>query len=212
MCIPSSPYLPPLSPSLDTTATPPSLQPLSFISEPIVDLNELMSSPAMPAVTFIPPEHSENATQQRVHHTHSDCGHYGSSPQLNRSHSLLRNFSLRSRNTLRKRQNQGRRSPSVPTSRPGVVRSDSTSASTASSLLSVCKKWVKSVTTLDGQDGELAAIPTQHHAMSCPQGTAIKRSFFLPVGRIIAPFQIPSSTSPPSDDSPSIIIVSFLSI
>lgn len=208
MSIPSSPYQPPQS--LNIAATPPTLLPLSFPSEPTIDLHELMSSTAMPAVTFIPPELAEHSAQQRIHHTHSDCGHYGSPPQVNRSQSLLRNFSLRSRNTLRKRQNQGRRPPLSLSA--GVRKTDSTSASTTTSLLSVWKKWVKTVTALDAQDGELAAIPAQHHAMSCPQGSARKRSFFLPVGRIIAQLQIPSLASPPSDDSPSIIMVSFHSI
>lgn len=225
MCIRSSPYEPPRSPSLNIADTPPTLQPLSFTSEPIIDLNELMSSSAMtlPAVTFIPPEHAEPtqlSSQQRTRLAHSDCGHYGS-PQLSRSHSLLRNFSLRSRNSfsLRRRQNQGHRPPPSLSASRGSVRTDSTSASmhSESSILSVWKKWrVKSVTNLntsDSQEGELDIIPAQHHAMSCcPQGTARKRSFFLPVGRLITPFQIPSSASPPSDDSPSIIMVSFLSI
>lgn len=220
MCIPSSPYQPPHLPSPKIAATPPTLQPLSFTFEPSMDLNALMSSAATPAVTFIPPdlpEGPEPTQQQRIHHVHSDCGHYGSPPQLNRSHSLLRNFSLRSRNTLRKRQNLGHRPlPSLSASRPKIARKKSTSAPTASSgssLFSVWKKWVKNVTSLNPLDGEFDVISTHHHTMSL-QGpvTSRKRNLFLPVGRLIPPFQIPSSTLPPSDDSPCIIIVSFHSI
>lgn len=204
MCLPSSPYQ---RPPINIAPTPPILQPLSFTSEPIMDLNDLMSSAARSAVTLIPPEPA-----QRIHHVQSDCGHYGS-PRLNRSHSLLRNFSLRSRNSfsLHTRQTQGH-SLSVP--RPANARSDSAPSSTlsGSSLLSVWKKWrAKSVTNLSTLDG-LDAIPASDHPMSCPQGPARKRSLFLPVGRLIAPFQIPSlsSSSPPSsDDLPCVIIVSF---
>jgi len=201
MCIPSSPYQPPQSSSFYVPDTPPTLRPLSFTS---IDLDELMSSAATPAVSFIPPQLAEHASEQRIHHAHSDCGHYAS-PHLNRSHSLLRNFSLRSRNTLRKRQIQGHRP--LQSLSAGILRTDSTSASmsSGSSILSVWKKWVKSVTNLstaDGQDGELVAITTHHHA--CLQGPARKRTQILPDGR--------SSTLPPSDDSPSIIIVSFPSI
>lgn len=214
MCIPSSPYQPPRPPSPKIAATPPIIQPLSFTFEPIMDLNALMSSAASPAVTFTPPELPEPLQQQRIHHVHSDCGHYGSSsPQLNRSHSLLRNFSLRSRNTLRRRQNQGHRPlPSLSVSRSAFVRKNSTSAPSArsgSSFLSVWKKWVKNVTSLNPLEGEFNTI-AHHHAMSSLQGpaTARKRNLFLPVGRLVPPFQIPSSTLPPSD----IIIVSFHSI
>ena len=216
MCIPSFPYQPPQSLSLNIAPTSPTLQPLSFTSEPIIDMNDLMSSAAMPAVTFIPPElpgPAHHSSQQCIHHAQSDCGHYGS-PQLNRSHSLLRNFSLRSRNSfsLRSRQNQRHcPPPSLSAPRPGIVRTDSTSASTASgsSLLSIWKKWrVKSVTdlspsTVDGQDRELDGPQAQ--------GPARKGSTFLPVRRLVAPFQIPSSTSPPSDDLPCVIKVSFRS-
>jgi hypothetical protein len=178
MCLRSSPYQPPLK----IAPTPPVLQPFSFPSEPIIDLNDLMS---MSAVTCIPPESVAGpSSQQRIHHVQSDCGHYGS-PRLNRSHSLLRNFSLRSRNTP---------------IRPGNARWDSAPASTASgsSLLAVWKKWRgKSVTNLSTFDD--AAQP---HPM---QGPARKRSLFLPVGRLIAPFQFPSS--PPSDDSPCVVII-----
>lgn len=219
MCIRSPPSQPPRCPSLTVAPTPPTLQPLYFTSEPLISLNDLMSSPAMPAVTI--PElagPTQHSSQQRVHHAQSDCGHYGS-PQLSRSHSLLRNFSLRSRNSfsLRTRQNQRHRPPiSLTAPKPGNVRTGSTSSSTTSgsSLLSVWKKWrLKSLTilsTLDGQDGskELDVSIPARHAISRPQGPARKRSLFLPVGRLIAPFQIPSS-SPPSDDSTSIIIVSF---
>ena len=220
MCIRSPPSQPPRCSYLSVTPTPPTLQPLSFTSEPLITLNDLMSSPVIPAVTI--PElagPTQHSSQQPIHHAQSDCGHYGS-PQVNRSHSLLRNFSLRSRNSfsLRTRQSQRHCPPtSLSAPKPGIVRTSSTSASTASgsSLLSVWKKWrVRSVTvfsttvpsTLDGQDGELDAIP----AISRPQGPARKRSLFLPVGRLIAPFQIPSSSL--SSDSPCVIIVSFLSI
>jgi hypothetical protein len=165
-------------------------------------MNDLIM--AMPAVTFIPPEAPELAGPQHSsqRHVQSDCGHY-ESPQLNRSHSLLRNFSLRSRNSfsLHTRQNQGHCSP------PGNVGIDSASASKASgsSLLSVWKKWrVKRITSIS-QDGEIDAIPAHHHPVSCPPGPARKRSLFLPVGKLTAPFQ-----SSPSDDSPGVIIVSFL--
>ena len=209
MCIPSSPYQPQQSSSFYISDTPPTLHPLSFTSEPIINLDELMSSAATPAVSFIPPQLAEHSSEQRIHHAHSDCGHYGS-PHLNRSQSLLRNFSVRSRNTLRKRQIQGHRPlQSLSASRPGILTTESTSASTASSssILSVWKKWVKSVTnpsTSDGQDGELVVIPTNHHAVSCLQGPARKRTQILPVGR--------SSTLPPSDESTCIILVSFPSI
>lgn len=204
MCVPSS------SPSLNIA---PTLQPLSFTSEPVIDLNDLMSSATMPAVTFIPPElagPTEHSSQQCIQHAQSDCGHYDS-PQLKHSHSLLRNFSLRSRNSfsLRTRHNQVHCPP--PSLSAPSARTDSASASTASGSSSVWKKWrVKSVTnsTLDGQDGELDVVPALHHAMSSCQGPARKRSLFLPVSRLIAPFRI-SSSSPPSDDEPCIIIVSF---
>ena len=74
-------------------------------------------------------------------------------------------------------------------------------------------KSVTNLSTLNGQNGELDNdIPVHHLAESCPQGPARKRSPFLPVGRLMAPFQIPSSSSPSSDDLPCVIIVSFLSI
>lgn len=219
MCIPSSPSQPPRSPSPNIAPTPPALQPLTFTSKPIIDLNDLMSkmmsSTAMAAVTPELADPAQHSSQQRIHHAQSDCGHYGS-PQLNRSHSLLRKFSLQSRNgfSLPTRQNRVHcPPPSLSVPRPGNVRTHSASASTAS-VSSAWKKWrVKSVTNLsalDGQDGELDAI-SAHHAMSYPQVPARKRSLFLSVSRLIAPFRIPSST-PPSDDEPCVIIVGFLLI
>jgi hypothetical protein len=190
------------------------------LSLPSMDLNDLGSS--SPAVTATSAEHSSH---RRTQHAQSDCGHYHS-PQLKPSHSLLRNFSLRSRNTLSLRKVNCPPPPPLA-SRPANVRNhsaspsmDSTSSDTNSSS-SVWKKWrvkcVPNPNTLGARDGDLNVVPAYRDTVSCPHRSARKRSLFLPflnVSRLVAPFQIPSSSSSSSssDDSPCVIIVSFLFI
>ena len=185
-----------------------------------MDPNDLGSS--SPAVTATSAEHSSH---HRTQHAQSDCGHYDS-PHLKSSHSLLRNFSLRSRNTLSLRKVHCPPPPPLA-SRPANVRDHSaspsmdSSSSDANSSSSVWKKWrvkcVPNSNTLSARDGDLNVVPPYRDTVSCPQRSARKRSFFLPflnVSRLVAPFQIPSSSSSSSssDDSHCVIIVSFLFI
>lgn len=166
-----------------------------------------------PAVAVIPENHS--ITGHSSHHVQSDCGHYGSS-QLKPSRSLLRNFSLRSRNGFSLPTNRAR-SP-TPSSRPDNVRNYSTSASVstesgASDTSSIWKKRrVKSATHRNANSAEAAGELDVYRdrPVSCPQGSARKRSFFFTISRLLAPFQSSLSSPSPSDDSPCGIIVSFV--
>lgn len=153
---------------------------------------------------------AELASHQHRQHAKSDCGHYDS-PRLKHSHSLLRSFSLRSRNnfSLRKSSPQIRVPPLASTPGNATASTDSGSSHTNSS--SVWKKWrVKCITNFStfGQDRD----PAVHDTMSCPQGSARKRILpLVAVSRLVAPFQFPSSSSSSSsDDLPCVSIVSLL--
>lgn len=201
---------------------PPTLQPLSFASGPIVDLDELLSSSSMvngrlplstrsPAVTSIPANHlagpTQHSAEQPTIHSLSDCGHYGSQPRLGRSHSLLRNFSLRSRNSsMPSHQNQlppppfaSRLADISGSACDSTSQSHSTTISDSSSdsnFSSIWKKWrVKSA-------GE-----PPHHVPTLRQERGRKRSLFVPfinVSRLVAFSSSPSS----SHDSSSVFVVS----
>ncbi|KAF8808150.1 hypothetical protein BYT27DRAFT_6605086 [Phlegmacium glaucopus] len=138
----------------------PTLQPLVFTSEPIIDLANLHDDlPTMiheqrphhklteaSTITFnhlaIP---TEDSSHQNRHHAQSDCGHGGhGSPRLKRNHSLLRHFSLRSKDsfTLRKSRHQDRVRLPPP---PLVLAEDGHSTNGS---LSIWKRWrVKSFNT-----------------------------------------------------------------
>lgn len=200
---------------------PPTIQPLSFISEPLIDLNELTtmtkSPPSGTTLTSIPEGTSS------AHRTYqSDCGHHGPPPNK-RSHSLLRSFSLRSRKSfsLRKcrHQTQVQKPPPLPLGIVGAADKPSRKSSRPPDVnpsFSTWKKWrVRILSTLAGQEDETDAsdIPD---LVSCPmsQEPARRKGIFLPfatVSRLVGTLQILSSSSSSPDDSPYILAVSHFS-
>lgn len=214
------------------SASPSTLQPLT---EPIA--NDLMTmiheQHPHQTVTFdhlaVPAE--QHSSHQPKQHAQSDCGH--DSPP---NHSLLRHFSLRSRNSfsLRKSRHQNRVLPPPPLlalepySKPEKVRTDSGSTasqshSTNGSSLSLWKKWrVRSVSEYSSRntsalglvEHEEGPVTGYHNATSTHQAPVRKRSLFLPfvtVTRLIAPFQFSSSEAEAEDSSVGIVSFLFLS-
>ena len=184
----------------------------------------------LPALPFI----SENnlavpttSHQRRHHQAKSDCGH-DSSPQLKRSRSLLRNFSLRSRNsfTLRKSKRQHIEPSSSAASSSQNVGKDlgfsasqsystnySNGSSDINSSLSMWKRWRMSEIRSRNNSG-VEEKELHHDAISSPmtQSPARKRSLrflpFISVGRFAAPFH----TSLSSQENSSGVVVSFVSL